>query len=150
MKITFASSITAEELVALPSGTVISFGKFCWEKLGGLWLYHNKNEYTADDLYPAADSKRASMEIHAKMSLYRDLFPQFCVIKPFDDDAFGFVMWSVEDIANAYDKLGYKMTAEKVATVRNKVAPIIDEKMIEQGWNVLYGAIEEVERDHSE
>lgn len=150
MNITFASSITAEELVELPSGTVISFGKFCWEKLGGLWLYHNKNEYTADELTPASDSKRVAMEIHANMSLYHDLHPQFCIIKPFDDDAFGFVCWSIEDIANAYDQLGYKMTAEKVATVRKKVAPIIDEKMIEQGRNVLYGAIEGVERDHSE
>ena len=150
MNIRFVDNITEEELKELPSGTVISFGTFCWEKLGPWWMDFHKNEYRADELSAAVDEKRVAMEIRAFTSLYRDKYPYFSVITPHDEEAFGEIAWSEVDIENAFDILGYEITPEKKEAVLNKVRPIIDDKMIERGWDLIYNAVEEVCEDDND
>ena len=143
MQVKFANKISAEELKALPSGTVISFGDFCWVKYGLFW----RDEPAiggAEELCDLVEEERAAAQIKAIMHLLPDKYPQFSIITPYNEEAFGEVVWSEADIENAFEQLDYKATPEMKAAVLNKVEPIIGEKMIERGWDVIYNAVEEV------
>lgn len=145
MIINYVTELDDYEADDLPSGAIISFGSFNWERVGDTWMRSRTEEPdTLDDLDLEMDSEEMCEVIASIMENNPDVYPQFSVIVPEDAYAFSSVMWKEEDIESVFGELGVECTSDLYDKVESKLIRKIDDAMTETGWSLIRAAVDAV------
>lgn len=145
MDIKYADRVEFDEAENYPTGTVVSFGDCCWEKLGVWWMYSDRNEYASASEVPAAVLSEQMVEtVNQKAEAKNG--EKFSIIIPDTFNSICELIWSEEDVDNAFEVLEIVENEKRRNWVVKEAKENMAESLTQACWEYIYALVEASKR----